>query len=115
MPLLLGINIAYRWLHRQPEAASMIGKLDVIAGHQQVVAVSFVMEAQAGDDLAARQIVLDVHQRMAITAQRTLLTGRLEPRRTDAPEDQRPATHRPDKSEYFSGLTGETLPELRPR
>src|SRR6516164_9144778 len=115
MPLLLGINIAYRRLDRQLEAASMIGKLDVIAGHQQVIAVSFVMEAQAGDDLAARQIVLEVHQRMAVTAQHTLLVGRLEPRRTDTPEDQRPATHRSDKSEYLGGLTGKALPELRPR
>jgi hypothetical protein len=93
----------------------MIGKLDVISGQQQVIAVSFVMETQAGDDFAARQIVFDVHKRVAVTAVCTLRFGRLEPRRADPAEDQRSATQSPDKPKNFSGLTRESLPELWPR
>ena len=42
--MLTGIDIADRGRNLQPETASTMGKLDVIAGHQQVVAISFVME-----------------------------------------------------------------------
>src|SRR5271166_6450924 len=97
MPVLLRVDVADSRLDRQLEPASMIGKLDAIAGQQQVIAVSFVMEAQAGDDGAARWIVFDVHQRVAVRAERTLLLGRLEPRRANPPKDQRSAAHRPDK------------------
>src|SRR5271169_5206309 len=99
MPVLAGIDIADRRLDAQLEAASVIGKLDVIASQQQVIAVSFVMETQAGDDFATRQIVFDVHKRMAVTVARTLRFGRIEPRRADPAEDQRSAAHRPDKPE----------------
>ena len=71
-PCWSGIDIANRRLDPEPETASMMGKLDVIAGQQQVIAVSFVMETQAGDDFAARQIVFDVHKRVAVTVERAL-------------------------------------------
>src|SRR5271166_413285 len=115
MRLLLGIDIADRRLDAQPETASTIGKLDVIARKQKVIRVSFVMEAQAGDDFAARQIVFDIHQRVSVTADRALLLGRLEPRRADPPEYQRSVAHRPDKPENFSGFMRESLPQFRPR
>src|SRR6516165_580341 len=115
MPVLAGIDIADRRLDPEPETASMIGKLDVIAGQQQVIAVSFVMETHTGDDFAVRQIVFDVHKRVAVTTARALRFGRLEPRRADSAEDQRSAAHRADEPQYFSGLMRESLPELRPR
>jgi hypothetical protein len=52
---------------------------------------------------------------VAVTAACTLRFGRLEPRRADPAEDQRSATHSPDKPKNFSGLTRESLPELWPR
>ena len=84
---------------------SIISKLDIIAGHQQVVAVSFVVEPQAGHDLAARQIVFDVHERVTVTAVCSLLVGRFETERANPSEDQGTAAHRLDKSKNFVGLT----------
>src|SRR6516162_9088713 len=80
-----------------------------------MIGVPFVMEAQAGEYGASRQIEFDVHQRMAVTADRALLLARLKPRRADPPEDQRSAAHRPDESENLSSLTREPVPQLRPR
>jgi len=113
MPTVSGLDIADSWRDLQLETASSMGKLDVIAGHQQVVAISFVMESQAGDDFAARQIVFDVHKRVTVTAERTPRLGRFEPWRADPPKDQWSVAHCPDKMKNFVRLTGESLPELR--
>src|SRR5215469_1442456 len=115
MSVLLRVDIADSRLDAQTEPASAIGKLDAIARQQQMIGVPFVMEAQAGEYGASRQIVFDVHQRMAVTADRALLLTRLKPRRADPPEDQRSAAHRPDESENLSSLTREPVPQLRPR
>src|SRR5215469_10276712 len=114
MPMLSDIDIADSRRNLQLETASMIGKLDVIASHQQVIAISFIVEPQASDDFAARQIVFDVHKRVTETAERTHCLGRFESRRADPSKDQWSMAHRPDKTENFVSLTGESLPELRP-
>jgi len=115
MPVLAGIDIADGGRNLQPETLSTIGELDVITGHNQVIAISLVMEPQAGDDFAALQIVFDVHKRVPVTAERPHCLGLLEPWRADPPKDQGSATHRPDKAENFAGLFWESLPQFRPR
>src|ERR1700756_4778110 len=114
MLTLSGIDIADSRRYLQPEMASPMGKLDVITGHQQVIAISLVLEPQAGDDFAPRQIIFDVHRRVAVTAERSQRLSRLEPWRADPPKDQWSAAHRPDQPNDFGGLPRKALPKLRP-
>src|SRR5262249_23526067 len=97
MPMLSDIDIADSPRDVKLERASTMGKLDLIASHQQVVAISFIVDPQASEDFAARKIVFDVHKRVTEAAERTPGFGGFEPRRAAPPKDQWSVAHRSDK------------------
>ena len=99
----------------EQKAASPVREEDRVAGQEDIVGGPPVVEPEARGDQAVRQVAAHMHQRMTECFDAAGSPACFKPGHADPPEDERPLTHRPHKSEDFLGFFGITPPHFGAR